>query len=62
MKQNELIAAKYEGREIPRPPHWSGIRVIPERIEFWESGDFRLHNRWEFRTVPDGWNIERLNP
>ena len=62
MKRQELIAEKYEGKVIPRPPHWSGRRVVPHLFEFWEAGDFRLHNRWEFRRDDGAWTIDRLNP
>lgn len=48
---------------IPRPPHWSGYRVTPERMEFWHLGEFRLHTRVVY--TPDGqggWDKEMLNP
>lgn len=50
--------------EIPRPPHWSGFRVVPQVIEFWQDRPFRLHDRAEFsRTAPDApWTRERLYP
>ncbi len=49
---------------IPRPPHWSGFRLEPMRIEFWQQGDNRLHDRYLFvRKTPDGqWTIIRLYP
>lgn len=47
---------------IPRPPFWSGFRVIPERIEFWQKGEFRLHTRILYSQKPTGWNVERLYP
>jgi pyridoxamine 5'-phosphate oxidase len=58
------VEARHAGREIPRPPYWSGFRLDPDRIEFWKSGDFRLHDREVFRRasrdVP--WTVERLYP
>ncbi len=56
------FAAKYAIGEVPRPPHWSGYRVHPERIEFWSHGAFRLHDRRVFTRQGDGWTAERLFP
>jgi pyridoxamine 5'-phosphate oxidase len=55
---------EYEDREIPRPPYWTGARVIPLRIEFWQDGEFRLHDRFVFARASEGqdWTITRLNP
>ncbi len=64
--QSEVAAyeAKFAGGEIPRPPHWSGFRVTPLEIEFWQNGAFRLHDRIVFRR-PDAaadFSIARLFP
>ena len=54
-------AAKYPG-VVPRPPYWSGFRLAPVEIEFWQDGAFRLHDRVVFRRVGDRWEKTRLNP
>ena len=58
------IEAQYPGDDIPRPPHWSGQRITPLRIEFWQDGAHRLHDRLVFkRTSADAdWTTERLYP
>ena len=48
--------------EIPRPPFWSGFRVLPERIEFWRDMPFRLHERRVFHRDGQGWWLEMLYP
>lgn len=59
-----LYKEKFDAGNIPRPPHWHGYRVRPVEIEFWQRGDFRLHDRIVFRRdQPDGpWEKTRLNP
>lgn len=64
----ELMArvAEYEARfaegEIPRPPHWSGFRLSPLRIEFWQGRANRLHERERFDLDGDGWRVQHLYP
>ena len=54
---------EFEGREIPRPPRWSGLRVKPERIEFWFGAEFRLHERWLYERNRAGeWTKRMLYP
>ncbi len=50
------------GRPIPRPDHWSGFRVVPSRIEFWERGAGRLHTRWLYSKSGTRWRRALLQP
>lgn len=55
--------AKFAGKTVPRPPHWSGYRIAPHLIEFWLRGPDRLHYRREYRRATGGaWEQRTLNP
>jgi pyridoxamine 5'-phosphate oxidase len=56
------IEARFEGREVPRPPFWGGYVVRPAEIEFWQGQVGRLHDRFLYTRADDGWQIERLAP
>lgn len=56
------IEARFEGQDVPRPPHWSGWMVSPNRIEFWQDREFRLHQRWLYERDGDGWTTGMLYP
>ncbi len=60
----EELEKRFEGRDVPRPPHWSGYRIEPVQIEFWQNGEFRLHDRVTYtRDDPGGpWTSRRLYP
>ncbi len=47
---------------VPRPPHWSGFRVVPHFFEFWNEGEFRLHERTVYEPEGDDWRRRLLNP
>lgn len=54
--------AEFAGGEVPRPPHWSGVRVVPDVIEFWVGLESRLHHRSRYRRTPSGWSRALLSP
>ncbi|MGH2573616.1 MAG: pyridoxamine 5'-phosphate oxidase [Actinomycetota bacterium] len=57
------LDAEYQGKEVPLPPFWGGMRVTPESIEFWQGRANRLHDRLRYVRQPEGgWRIERLSP
>jgi pyridoxamine 5'-phosphate oxidase len=58
----EKLRHKYRGRNIPRPRHWTGFRVVPEMIEFWTHRDHRLHERELFVRTRRGWKRTLLQP
>lgn len=57
------MTARFEGQDVPRPPHWSGYLVTPDTIEFWQDRDYRLHERRVFTRIgPDSWSEGMLYP
>ena len=62
LQRVEDITKKYEGKVIPRPPFWSGFRVVPQQIEFWEDRPHRMHHRELFSKTEHGWEMGILYP
>lgn len=59
----EDIEARFEGVDVPRPPHWGGFIIRPQEIEFWADGAYRLHDRFRYLKDDTGrWIATRLNP
>jgi pyridoxamine 5'-phosphate oxidase len=58
----EEFARRFPEGAVPRPPHWSGFRVVPVSIEFWQERPFRLHDRQLFVREGTEWRRERLFP
>ena len=54
--------SRFANGPVPRPPHWSGFRIVPKRIEFWHQGPSRLHDRLVYTREGDGWRTEVLYP
>jgi pyridoxamine 5'-phosphate oxidase len=58
----EDVSRRFEGQDVPRPPHWRGYRVIPDRIEFWSDRPHRLHERQLFTLSDGNWSEGLLYP
>ena len=62
VKERDRVLADFPEGDPPRPEFWGGYRVRAERIEFWQMGEDRLHDRFLYTRQVDGWTIERLAP
>jgi pyridoxamine 5'-phosphate oxidase len=56
------LEAEFGDRVVPRPPFWGGYRLVPDRVEFWKAGTYRLHERLIYIRDGDGWRTEVLYP
>ena len=59
--QYQATLERFDGNDVARPPHWGGFKLFPERIEFWQGGEDRLHDRFVYQYA-NGWNRSRLQP
>jgi pyridoxamine 5'-phosphate oxidase len=62
LRRVERFESQYPGEEVPRPDFWSGFRLQPERLEFWQAVPSRLHRRDVYTPAVGGWRIEQLYP
>ena len=60
--QFEEVKRRFDGQDVPRPPHWGGYRVVPHTMEFWSDRPHRLHERRQFVLTHDGWTEGLLYP
>jgi len=58
----EAMTEKFKDQPVPRPPYWSGYRLVPERIEYWKEQPNRLHEREVYTRQTDGWKFTLLAP
>lgn len=56
------ILRRHPEGEVPVPPNWGGLRLVPDEVEFWQGRPSRLHDRFRYTRQPDGWRVERLQP
>jgi pyridoxamine 5'-phosphate oxidase len=61
-RQFKTFDAIFSGKSVPRPDHWGGFRLIPTWFEFWQEGDFRLHDRLTYAKKDNRWVINHLAP
>jgi pyridoxamine 5'-phosphate oxidase len=58
----QQLESQYQDRQIPKPPYWGGVRVVPQEIEFWQGRPSRLHDRLRYQLLDGKWQIDRLAP
>lgn len=61
-KKVEALREEYEGKEVPCPEFWGGFCVVPDRMEFWQAGEYRLHRRVSYQKTSLGWDRVQLAP
>lgn len=58
----QQLDEKYRGQDVPRPSHWGGYVLQPDRVEFWQGRPNRLHDRFQYLKTESGWQVFRLSP
>jgi pyridoxamine 5'-phosphate oxidase len=58
----DAVAARFDGQDVSRPPHWGGFRLVPQHFEFWQDREHRLHERRTFTREGDNWREGMLYP
>ncbi len=61
-KMVQAMETRFKGQPVPRPPHWGGYILKPQRVEFWQGRPGRMHDRFEYRKTEGSWRIRRLAP
>lgn len=56
------VTQRFMGGDVPRPPHWGGLRIVPSTMEFWQGRPSRLHDRFRYAWAGTQWSISRLAP
>lgn len=62
VERDKQFEQKFAGQDVPLPPYWGGLRLVPDRFEFWQGRTYRLHDRLVYERFGDDWKIERLSP
>ncbi len=62
MRNVEKYEQRFADQPVPRPPHWSGYRVMPDMVEFWYGQNYRLHDRYRYQWQDAAWHLLRLYP
>ena len=61
-QRQAVLEERFAGAEVPVPEFWSGLRVVPDAVEFWQGRPSRLHDRLRYRLAEGAWHVERLSP
>ena len=62
LEREKVYKKRFEGMNVPRPDYWVGIKIIPKEFEFWQQGDYRLHERESYTLKKNAWEKKILSP